>query len=108
MSSGRLTSTLRVVLGARYDLAVFTFPKTETLVRPVLGKLERTTATGARIKLAFTNADDEDDEYDPDEWRDAVPLRLQDFADYGAFARRLVDLRRAGKPVIVKVDRTSP
>ena len=62
-SIGRLTSTLRAVRGAWYYRPLFTFAKTETLVRPVLGTLERTTATGARIKLAFT--DDKDDDYDP-------------------------------------------
>jgi hypothetical protein len=103
----RLTSTLIAVGGAGYDGPVFVFAKTATLVRPVLGKLQRTTATGARIKLAFT--DDKYEDHDPyGEWKDAVPLRLQDFADYGGFARRLVELRRAGKPVIVKVDPTAP
>ena len=86
---------------------MFAFAKTETHVRPVLGKLERVTLTGARIKLAFT--DDKDDAPDPGEWKNAAPLRVQDFADYGAFARRLVEsLRRAGKPVVVKVDRNAP
>ena len=83
------------------------FAKTTTVVRPVLGKLERTTATGARIKLAFTDEDD-DDYDDRGKWKNATPLRVQDFADYGAFARRLVELRRAGQPVVVKVDHTNP
>jgi hypothetical protein len=103
-SIDRLTSTLRAVRSAWYYRPLFAFTKTETLVRPVIGKLERTTVTGARIKVAFT---DEKDDEDPGEWKDAVSLRVQAFADYAGFARRLVALRRAGKPVIVKVDRAA-
>ena len=81
-------------------------------MRPVFGKLEWVVATGARFRLAYTDHhDDDDDDYDYDEyvgdWKNAVPLRLQDFADYDELARRLVELRRAGKPVLIKIDRSA-
>jgi hypothetical protein len=98
----RVKSMLRAVRGAWYYRPLFAFTKTETHVRPVFGKLERDVVTGARIKLAFVDDDDAED----GEWKNAAPLRLEDFADYGAFARRLVELRRAGKPVLVRVERS--
>ena len=99
--SARLIALMRTVREAWYYKPIFGFVKTERYDRPVLGKFERDVVTGAQIKLEYP--DDEPDDDDAAGWKDAVPLRLQDFADFGAFARRLVELRRAGKPVIVKV-----
>jgi hypothetical protein len=96
----RLTSVLRAVHGVWYDHPLFVFTVKESQVRPVLGAMHRVTLSGARIRLGYTD-DDEDDE----EWKSATPLRLEDFPDYAAFARRLVELRRAGKVVLVKVTR---
>jgi hypothetical protein len=109
----RLASVLRAVRRVSYRrLPMFVFTRTKTHVRPVFGKLEWVVATGARFRLAYTDhRDDDDDDYDYDEyvgdWKNAVPLRLQDFADYDELARRLVDLRRAGKPVLIKIDRSA-
>ena len=60
-SSRRLTSTMRAIRRAWYYWPLFAFAKTETLVRPVLGSLQRTMVTGARIKVAFTDDTDDDD-----------------------------------------------
>jgi len=104
----RLTSVLRAVRGAWYYHPMFAFTTTESHVRPVLGKLERVVVTGARFRLAFTNDEEGGaDSVDSVDRKSAVPLRPEDFADYDAFARRLVELRRAGKPVLVKVPRAS-
>jgi hypothetical protein len=99
----RVAAVLRAVRGAWYHKPMLVFAKKETYVRPVLGKVERVVLTGAQLTVAFAN--EEPDEDEAAAWKAAVELRLQDFADYAAFARRLVDLRRAGKPVIVKVAR---
>ena len=101
-SFDRLTAVLRAIRGAWYYRPMFAFTKKEAHVRPVFGRIERVVATGARFRLGFT-----DDEEDDAEWKSAVPLRLEDFADYDAFARRLVELRGAGKPVLVKIERSA-
>jgi len=103
--SARLTALMRAVRGAWFYRPTFGFTKTEHHDRPVIGNLERVIVTGAQIKLEYT--DDEPDADDAGAWKDAVELRLKDFADYDAFARRLVELRRAGKPVVVKVPRSA-
>jgi hypothetical protein len=107
-SIARLASVLRAVRGAWYYHPMFVFTERQTHVRPAFGTIERVVATGARCRLAYV--DDQPDDWDDeavDEWKTAVPLRLEDFADYGAFARRLVELRRAGKPVLVKIARAA-
>jgi hypothetical protein len=106
----RLISVLRAVRGSDYHNPMFAFTKGDIIHRPVLGKLQRIQSSGARIRLAYLDGQDEDeyefdDEAEAEQRKNAVPLRLSDFADHGAFARRLVELRRAGKPVIVKIDR---
>src|SRR5262249_9688640 len=81
-----------------YYRPLFAFTKAEVLLRPVLGRVQRINTSGARVKLAFV---EEDDEIGPD----TVQLWVRDFADYGAFARRVVALRKAGKPVLVSINR---
>jgi hypothetical protein len=106
--SARLTSVLRAVREADYHMPMFGFGRTESLLRPTLGKVERYIVTGAQIRVAYPDGVDEfeyDDEAEAARWKQATPLRLQDFADYGAFARKLVELRRAGQPVLVTIDR---
>jgi hypothetical protein len=104
----RLFSTLKAILRADYHQPLFAFTKDWTAVRPVLGKVDRLYTTGAAAGVFYSDGKDKWGD-DPDEdaapWKDAVALRSQDFPDYGAFARRLVELRRQGKPVVVKVDR---
>lgn len=101
--TARVAAVLRAVRGAWYHKPMFVFAKKEIYERPLLGKVERVVLTGAQLTVAF--ATEEPDEDEAAAWKAAVELRLQDFADYGAFARRLVELRRAGKPVLVKVAR---
>lgn len=107
-SIARLASVLRAVRGAWYYHPMFVFTERQAHVRPAFGRIERVVATGARCRLAYV--DDKPDDWDDeavDEWKKAVALRLEDFADYGAFARRLVELRRAGKSVLVKIARAA-
>lgn len=105
-SIARLASVLRAVRGAWYYHPMFAFTERQTHVRPAFGRIERVVMTGARCRLAY--GDDHPDDWDDAavaEWKVAVPLRIEDFTDYGAFARRLVELRRQGKVVLVKFDR---
>ena len=99
----RVAAVLRAVRGAWYHKPMFVFARKEIYDRPALGRVERVVLTGAQFTVAFSN--EEPDEDEAAAWKAAVELKLQDFADYGGFARRLVELRRAGKPVIVKVAR---
>jgi hypothetical protein len=104
----RLFSVAKAIHRADYHQLLFAFTRPETIVRPVLGTLHRTYTTGALVGVFYSDwkdkwGDDPDDDAAP--WKDAVALRSQDFPDYGAFARRLVELRRQGKKVVVMVDR---
>jgi hypothetical protein len=104
----RLFSVLKAILRADYHQPLFAFTREVVIVRPVLGKLNRSYTTGAAAGVVYSDwkdkwGDDEDDDAKP--WKNAAELRSQDFADYTAFARRLVELRRQGKPVVVKVER---
>jgi protein-S-isoprenylcysteine O-methyltransferase Ste14 len=100
-SMPRLISVLRAIRDAQYHRPLFAFTQAEVFVRPLLGKLQRVKTSGARVRLVY--ADDVDD--DDAAGKNAVALRPQDFPAYDAFARRLVELRREGKPVVVKLDR---
>jgi len=99
----RVAAVLRAVRAAWYHRPMLVFARKEIYDRPVLGRVERVVLTGAQLTVAFTN--EEPDEDEAAAWKAAVELRLEDFADYGAFARRFVELRRVGKPVIVNVTR---
>lgn len=104
----RLFSVLKAILRADYHRPLFTFTRTLTVVRPVLGKMDRSYTTAAAAGVVYSDGKDkwgDDEDSDAAPWKDAVALRSQDFPDYGAFARRLVELRRQGKTVVVKVER---
>jgi hypothetical protein len=105
----RLIDLLKALRGAWYYHPTLGFVKAETHLRPLLGRIDRTIVTAAQIRLAYSDdepdADDADDADDASEWKNAAPLRAQDFADYGELARRVVELRRAGKSVLVYVSR---
>jgi hypothetical protein len=98
-----LASVLSALRGVQYDRPMLLFVATNAQDRPVFGRLDTSFVTGARFKIAYA---DDADGGDAGDWKNAVQLRLRDFADYGAFARRLVELRAAGKPVLVKVERS--
>jgi hypothetical protein len=97
-----LASVLRALVGVQYDRPTFLFVAKKTLVRPAFGTLAPVFASGARAKVAHPGGDDRD----AGDWKDAVRLLLADSADYGAFARRVVELRTAGKPVVIEVGRS--
>lgn len=77
---------------ADYHDALFVFTKRETLVRPILGKLSRVTATGVAVTLVDHDADD-----------NAV-VDPRTFRTYGDLAHRLVELRTAGHAVALRTD----
>ena len=104
----RLFSVSKAIRRADYHQLLFAFTRQETLVRPVIGRLDRLYTTCARAGVFYSDwkdkwGDDPDDDAAP--WKHGPELRAQDFPDYAAFARRLVELRRQGKPVVVKVER---
>jgi hypothetical protein len=104
----RLFSALKAILRADYHQPLFAFTKNWTAVRPVLGKVDRLYTTGAATGVVYSDWKDkwgEDPDDDAAPWKDAAALRSHDFSDYSAFARRLVELRRQGKKVVVIVER---
>jgi len=104
----RLFSVLKAILRADYHRPLFAFTKNWTAIRPVLGKVDRLYTTGAAAGVVYSDGKDkwgDDEDSDAAPWKDAVAPRSQDFPNYGAFARRLVELRRQGKLVVVKVER---
>ena len=90
-----LAGYLKAVRVARYRHPTFVFTRRQDQVRPILGKLSRVFATGARATLA----DEEDDDGDAAEAPESEVLRLDAFETYGDLARRSVELRRAGSEV---------
>jgi len=108
----QLFSAASAIHHADYHQLLFAFTRPVKVVRPVLGTVNRSYTTGALTGVFYS--DWLDKWGDPDEdavpWKnaDAVALRSQDFSDYTAFARRLVELRRQGKKVAVLVDRDAP
>lgn len=77
---------------SRHPLFIFT--RRETLVRPLLGPLSRVHVTGAAATLVRRDSKTDED----------VVLDPQAFSSYGALATRLVELRRAGKTVALRID----
>ena len=105
----RLRAVLQAALRAECHRPLFAFTKATAIVRPTVGRLQRIDTSGAAAKLVYADRpNDDEDEAEAALWRDAVGLRPADFATYDAFARRLVELRRAGKPVIVPIERPAP
>ena len=95
----RVLSLLRIAHRADYDALMFTFTKEELFARPTMGTLRRVLSSTARASLM--------DAYDREANRGADPegdhtvLHAADFSSYEPFARRLVELRRAGRPVVL-------
>jgi hypothetical protein len=78
---------------------MFTFAKEETTVRPTMGALRRVVASAARASLMDAYDREANGGADPE--GDHTVLRAGDFASYDQFARRLVELRRADKDVVL-------
>jgi hypothetical protein len=108
----QLFSAARAIHLADYHQLLFAFTRPVKVVRPVLGTLNRSYTTGALAGVFYSDWldkwGDPDDDALPWKGADAVALRSQDFSDYTAFARQLVELRRRGKKVAVLVDRDAP
>jgi len=108
----RLFSAARAIHRADYHQLLFAFTRPVKIIRPVLGTLNRSYTTGALAGVFYSDWldkwGDPDDDAVPWKHADAVALRSQDFSDYTAFARRLVESRRQGKKVAVLVDRDAP
>jgi len=95
----RLVSLLRVAHGEHYDAVMFTFAKEETTLRPTMGALRRVLTSTARASLMDGYDREANGGADPE--GDHTVLRAGDFASYDRFARRLVELRRADKDVVL-------
>jgi hypothetical protein len=97
VSADRLKAVLRAVHDVEYTSPAFVFAREENLDRPTFGRLRRVHVTAARLKLI--------DEYDAEAAKDpkggeeGTLVRLADFRDYGALARRIVALRASGAAV---------
>jgi hypothetical protein len=95
----RLVSLLWVAHHAGYDALMFIFSKEETTVRPTLGTIRRVLSSAARASLMDASDREANGGADPE--GDHTVLRLSDFKSYEPFARRLVELRRAGRDVVL-------
>ncbi|HMF41958.1 MAG TPA: hypothetical protein VKQ32_14890 [Polyangia bacterium] len=94
-----VVSMLRAVHDAGYPHPLFTFTRHENVERPVFGRLQRQRASGARVTLI--DATDAAFADDPKAGASGTLVRLSDFHAYDALARRIVELRRAGQPVVL-------
>ena len=91
-----LMNYLSAAARAQHIHATFTFTKRESVSRPLLGELSRLQVSGARATLV-----DQDKSVDADY---DVVLTPGTFRTYGEFAHRLVELRRAGRSVGLRID----
>jgi hypothetical protein len=107
-----IVSVLRAIHDAGFPHPQFAFTRRETHARPMLrgfdpagggsGALKRRRATAVRVTLV----DDMDKEYAEDAQagvRGAL-VHLSEFDTYEALARKLVDLRRAGQPIVLDLE----
>jgi len=101
----RVVSMLRAMHDAGYTYPVFAFRQHETYARPRLGVFHRAYAGGARVNLIDASdkmfADD-----DPTAGRPGALVALSDFrSTFDDLARKVVELRRSGQPVVIDIDR---
>lgn len=89
-----LATYLKAARAARYLELTFVFTRRESQVRPLLGRLSRVYATGAQATVQREPEDGEEAEAPAGQ-----VLRLDAFRTYGDFARRVVELRKAGSEV---------
>jgi hypothetical protein len=104
LSIEQLLPVLRLLQRTGYIRPLFTFTKAEVVERPLLGRLEHVRGSGVRCVL--TGAPDV--EAAPDDGTgatavDGVRVRAADFPTYDALARRLVEVRRGGRAVVVNL-----
>jgi hypothetical protein len=91
-----LMNYLSAAARTRHVHMIFTFTKREKVARPRLGELSRLRVSGARATLVG-----KDESVDP---KGDIVLLPEAFRTYGEFAQRLVELRRAGQSVGLRVD----
>ena len=100
--STRIAQVLRAIRDADYTIAVFTFTRAESTIRPTFGTLARVSSRGALVTL-IEPFDVGANNGDPKGGEPGSLVRLEDFPDYDGFARRIVALRRAGESIVVNV-----
>ena len=97
----RVLSILKIVHDAGFARPMLVFTRAEQVSRPTFGPMARVRATAASLAL-FDELDRdfelEDDKAERLSW---TLVRLEGFADYDAWAKRVVELRRQGKRVAV-------
>jgi hypothetical protein len=91
-----LRSYLAAAANSGYHNPIFTFTERETQQRPILGTLTRVLTSAAR---ATVQTDPPATAIEPD----VATLQADEFSTYGQLARRLVDLRRDGKRVWLRL-----
>ena len=95
----RLVTVLRVAHRTIYERPLFTFTKEETTVRPTMGTIRRVLSSAARASLMDAYDREANGGADPE--GDHTVLRAADFSSYDQLARRLVELRRAHRDVVL-------
>jgi hypothetical protein len=91
----RLTACLRAALRTDFDHVTFAFTRRETINRPVLGTVSRVLESGAYVDLT--------DERDPVVPEGEVLVRTKDFSTYDGLARRVVEIGRARRRVLLAI-----
>jgi len=101
------TSQLRRALGAVHEAGylspMFAFARSETRVRPLFGPVTRVHATAVRAGLFDRIDDDVDRGLGKDLSDRGVIVPLERFTSYESLARRLVEARRTGSAVSVRL-----
>ncbi len=101
------TSQLRRALGAVHEAGylspMFAFARSETSVRPLFGPVTRVHATTVRAGLFDRIDDDVDRGLGKDLSDRGVIVPLERFTSYESLARRLVEARRTGSAVSVRL-----
>jgi hypothetical protein len=103
-SPERLRQALRAARAAGFPVSLFTFTKEMVMQRPILGTRKSVRATAARVTLVDSGPVDDDGQGSGSETaalEGATSLSLGAFADYDALARRIVELRKRGRSVVL-------
>jgi hypothetical protein len=96
---GSVAGVLHTLHEGDYTSPLFAFTRAEEIERPTFGRLHRVEGSAALTTLI--DPYDVDEAKDPKAGHEGTLVRLADFRDYGALARHLVEVRRAGAPVVL-------
>ena len=102
-STVALAAVLKEVHAAGYTHPLFAFTKAETLVRPLLGTLHRVRGSG--IGTTLVDPFDAEAAHDEGGGEQGTVVRLKDFPRVEPLARRMLAVRTAGSPVVLKLDK---